>query len=449
MKKASRNKFFERHKKEHLLRWMTSFFTTAAVVTAGVVIIENEQKNDPEVRFNNVYLYGDTIYYEAEVNDPHNAIIEDTLILDVKSGFEMIRVPLSPQSYSGNLQIRYPELEYRLSIKGSQGFGQKTYATAKIKGEEHFIEEVHGAIFDLGYEDQGDLFVARGVAEIFDPRNEYTNFRLQVTHTTNAKESGAPEIVETLPDIPLTQEYNAFILDPLSYGIDRFNFKIVGTKGGVDEVISERETGAPMRFSMYTNVSNFTNTEIKMEVIVLNDRLTNFSGQTGLYKDDVLVSSKEIVYDSANPSAPNEFTFDNLEENTTYVIKHSVMFADPFSTNLVERLIESETIATAPHYEIKSTNTGGTELISFTFEILDESNVLSDFFYIVYRIEDDGTQTYVEQKTMTFREGNNPPWQEHFGEYINSAIDPLKLDFYASVTVNGRTSTFNYYSITV
>lgn len=123
--RARREKIFGRFKKEQVLRWMMSFTVTTSVAVTAVVVASTAE---PEVSFTSVEVLGNTIYYETLVNDPDLTLESESLVLDVKSGLETFSFPLSLGITTGNFNIRYFNMEYELAIKGSQGYGKKTFA---------------------------------------------------------------------------------------------------------------------------------------------------------------------------------------------------------------------------------------------------------------------------------------------------------------------------------
>ncbi|MGB4310569.1 MAG: hypothetical protein WBJ28_01935 [Bacilli bacterium] len=104
---------------------MMSFTVTTSVAVTAVVVASTAE---PEVSFTSVEVLGNTVYYETLVNDPDLTLESESLVLDVKSGLETFSFPLSLGITTGNFNIRYFNMEYELAIKGSQGYGKKTFA---------------------------------------------------------------------------------------------------------------------------------------------------------------------------------------------------------------------------------------------------------------------------------------------------------------------------------
>jgi len=449
LKKVSRKKFFDRHKKEHLLRWMTSFFTTTAVVATAVIVV-NERGDDPVIRFNNVALHGDTIYYETEVNDPDNVIVKDSLILDVESGLEKKSIPLSAQNFNGFFPIRYPDLEYRLAIKGSAGFGQQTFARYVVKGEsEEQYEEVSAYIFDLNYEEQPDYYVISGIVQVVNPGDLYSDFRLVSKYTTKEKDNTGQPIVVPLEDVLLTQEFNFFTLEPIAFSVENIFFSVFGTKDGVEEEITTREVAAPAMLFITSNLETFTNTTLTYRLGIDGEVVSDFNGTMSLLKDGVEVATLPFEY-SSDPMHAQNITFENLEEDMTYTPRLNYSYFDPFSGTIRDFVKEGHDAVTAPHYEIITTHydSGGESVIA-NIDVLDEANVLSFFKYVAVRKDSDGSETYIEEGQIEPRQSNNPPWRNIEVQYLYVTTGATHLYFYVTLTVGVQETQIQFYSITI
>lgn len=121
--------FFEKFKKQTILKMMASFTVTAVVATTAVVIINQEQ---PTLAFNSVSAVGSTVIYDAVVFDPGQTIEDDSLYIYIESSLERYRRPLTLGQNFGTFEMRYLSSEYRLYIKASQGFGAKTFDSRLI-----------------------------------------------------------------------------------------------------------------------------------------------------------------------------------------------------------------------------------------------------------------------------------------------------------------------------
>ena len=127
-----REKLNKEQKKDAILKWMAGFSVTVVVVATAVI---EGQRENPSISFDRVSAVGTTIVYQTTILDPGATITQDSLLLEIASSLEIYEVPLVLGQTSGTHQMRYAESEYTLTIKGSQGFGEKAFISEKVKSK--------------------------------------------------------------------------------------------------------------------------------------------------------------------------------------------------------------------------------------------------------------------------------------------------------------------------
>lgn len=258
IKKApkKKSKILERYKKEQIARFVTSFFVTATVaVGAGVIATRTE----PTVKFENVAVVGKKVYYQTSVIDPDSTINPSTLSLDVKSGLEIENFPLELGVTRGSFPLRYYDLDYNLSIKGSQGFGKKTFATYTFK-----IKPGPSADFiSIDYtslDGQGYLFSVEVGTDSIDLFNDSLLFSLESYNTTEEIE---PIKVDEY-SIYVTEERQIFNELYVSDFANKVNLRLELEKGEIELILASREIELPIYehepHEAYAYISNLTYT---------------------------------------------------------------------------------------------------------------------------------------------------------------------------------------------
>lgn len=89
--KNRHEEFLQRFKKETILRWMASLTVTVVTVATVVVVTSREE---PTVRFKDVSAVGNQIVYHAEVLDPGQTFVNDSLVLDIQTSLELTKFRL-------------------------------------------------------------------------------------------------------------------------------------------------------------------------------------------------------------------------------------------------------------------------------------------------------------------------------------------------------------------
>lgn len=427
---------------------MASFFATSAVAV-GAIVVTTQSGEDPVIRFNSVSLFGDTIYYEAQVSDPDERLVKDSLVIDVRSGLEILSIPLDENNYSGYFPVRYPDMEYRLALKGSQGFGPKTYDTFVVKGEsEHHFEEVSGAIYGFNYEvNDNEEFIAHFVAQYFNPNNDYSDFTLQISYVRVRKESGQRETI-TLPDQLLSEEVNVITLEPLPFDVESFTFTMVATKDGQTDEITSITRNGPVSVFHIQNIRTFSNTMLSFTLQLAGPNDLDYTGDVNLLKDDQIVDSQPIEYNVV-PGYTQTFTFENLDEDSEYRFNYTYNYTDPFSGASREFIRSGLTLTTAPHYEFDINHRLTPETIDFTIRLLDENAVLFDFHYMVFQDLGNDNKEYITTEFFEFSPANDPPWKEAWVNYLYSGTNANLIEFYMTLVYNGQNTQIMFYSITI
>lgn len=437
---SERNKkFWERMKKEQVLRWMASLTVTMA---AAVTIVVVTAKEEPLVRFNDVSAVGNNIIYHAEILDPGSTFVLDSLVLDIKGSLETYSIPLTLGQNSGTQTMRYLSSDYTLSIRGSQGFGLKTFASKTIRSN----YELSGAITAYRFTSSGQSYLYEVDTLVYNKDQMLQSIWLRYGYTFNNEpvSSGGAPIYE-LPQIPITSETQTLQLEPIpsySYSVHLF---IEGSDGlqtyALGELIITNPTS--IQASLWITDLSYDYVELSPSIYPLDVPYTTV--RLDLYDGAKKIASQKVPTTAPAQSSQSEpnyeqsyIRFDNLLANHNYEARLVSLYLDNISGKMVEQFVSSPFTTTHIFSLTMSHQLTANEVI-INITTNDPNNVLNDVFYTVYETIGDYEQySSAGNFTLMQTEGNG----KHYQAIIPRSSNPMKIE----VQVNKQAGSNVYFS---
>lgn len=450
-----RHKIFEKYKKEKLLRWMMSFFVTSAV---AVTVIINQDVINPIVSFDSVEVYGKEIYYSATIEDPGNTLVQDSLSLEVESGLEVFNVPLTLGQNMGKLNVRFDNLDYRLALKGSQGYGPKTFDKRTVRTNSEFLLDIVDVQVSNTLDNQYTFNVALNII------NAPSDLHILLLRPGYKVNSGTTNEITPLPDVEVNALSKEVLISGVPLTADEFIVTLMGLKEGgevlYDEFMLALDSASFRRMNItdaYYTSKDDMNYYFDVELDIFNAPvdLTNLR----------LTSSYDISYEQGTFEETITLSDISVNETTTKVT------LDPFnvrakSLNLAlvaERNGVTETLAT------KTVNLHlAVDLYSYVSRFTFDSFTVEANIYANMDINGTGTMnlylanTLIESRVMdvgkrlpeegplltTFFDLNMNANYEV--EFVINYIDPYKNEAMVYTPDTGRLSAWTspYYEFT-
>jgi len=373
--RARREKIFGRFKKEQVLRWMMSFTVTTSVAVTAVVVASTAE---PEVSFTSVEVLGNTVYYETLVNDPDLTLESESLVLDVKSGLETFSFPLSLGITTGNFSIRYFNMEYELAIKGSQGYGKKTFATYNIIS----VSEPAARIMATHYTEERQAFTFTFDIFIFNPDLELLDITLfpSFAFSEPGEEGVVTEIIE-LPRINLEEGTNVCTLESIPTHASFVSLKIAGTKYDEEVILLDESISLPSTFSSYIHAVGFSATSLSLVAEVFAPLLFEGTATLNLYEEETLIAAREFnvpYVDAEGEYIPPIFDFENLSVNTMYTAQIEIPYMNHIRKQNEVYKSELQNVYTAPYYSYNAEHIlYENEMVYITLDVVDEGSIIS------------------------------------------------------------------------
>lgn len=413
-------KFQEKQNKEMkrnaILKWMASFSVT--VIAVATVILQ-EQKIDPSVYFERCSAVGNTIVYQTIVSDPSKTIIEESLFLEISSSLERYDIPIVLGSSSGTFSMRYPQSEYKLAVKGSQGFGPKTLASQTVMTKMNLSAAITN--YALVSQPQSDMLLYEVSTLYYDPEQILSSLKLRFGYveSTLVQDSETFPINEQL--FAITQESQTFILPEIPQENYRIYLAIEGIKTDQTLVLlDEISFNTPLKIYGDMYVSDIGENYIDLYTYISEQNLSSEKVLVHLFEENELLETRTVPL--AQPNHDSQFQeqmyesvvlkFENLKKATIYRLELVIKYQDDLSGKMIESVLSTLEVTTTEHYLTALDYTLDGTQVRLTLAIYDPMNVISNLSYSVYEpsidypiyltsggfeIEsfDEGTTTYV------------------------------------------------------
>ncbi len=395
------DKFWERFKKESLLKWMASFTVTAVVITVAVV---TQTRQQPDVEIRKIEAVGSTLVYETEIIDPSSTIILDSLYLSVEGPLEKHRIPLTLGANIGSQELDYSFGDFTVAIIGSQGFGPKTFKRTSIS----LSDDLSGAITDYeiinDHSDEGYGYDYRFDAIVYDPENIVTEVNLRfvtVERVLFEMDTYSQEPMQATGGLDdyekVDSQWRGFTIFQSIYGGDTILIVYLQITQ-IDNIVSTIATTmipTPIDIEGDLYIQDVTTNAVIGSAYLYPNTIIGQKAWIELYKDDDLVKEHMLdlspteVGEEHYHEMQNTFTFENLDMLTTYSLKLFTSYIDQASGKYIKEEISEQVVTTAPYYTVQGSHIRVGEEIEIVIEIDDPQQIFSNLTYYLYDMTED------------------------------------------------------------
>jgi len=344
--KKRRKEQGEKRKRNAVLRWLSSFAVTAAVVVA--VVSAGSQGATAEIT--SLECVGTDIVYGIEVSDENKTLTEGSLYLIAESPLDTREVPLETGSTSGRLTSLLPNTEYTVSVVGSEGFGRHSLDKKKVKTG----KTCAGRITSVTLAEQAVDNPAGQTASSYqcevtlfynDSKNEISSVYAEYAFSCLHKNEQAAYTA-----VSVTSTDFAFFIPDLPYTNGSISVRLMAIlKTGETVLLDETAVYAPYVLFASVYVYPVTADSVTVSVYPYGDLPAQYTAV--LSKDGVNVDSQLVTIEEGSNGAYTYYygwaQFINLEEGTAYTLEVGASYLNPYTVASESQSLYKEEVTTA------------------------------------------------------------------------------------------------------
>ncbi len=437
--KNRHDEFLQRFKKETILRWMASLTVTVVTVATVVVVTAREE---PTVRFTDVSAVGNQIVYHAEVLDPGQTLVTDSLVLDIQTSLEAYQIPIATGQINGTQEMRYLSSEYTLSIKGSQGFGQKTFATEKVTSN----LELSGAITDYRLLSMVEGFNYEVDVLIYNKDQILQTMWLHYGYSQSYMYEVSQEpYISYLEDILITSEQVTIALGSIPTYSSNVYIYLQGSDGTTTYDLGSLIINNPLIVEPYLSISDLSFDYVDLFPSIFPYDIPNLSGQIEVYDGANLFKSIDVTFASPQQTSGGEPMFEDttvrvgsLQSSHEYRAILKVRYLDEASGNMLNKSSEELIFTTAPLFQIMVQVMPMGPDVNVNVNVDDPDYVITSLQYTLYEMTGPGQEIYLT--SGSFNEPQPGPMRTYSTTITKANPNPIRMEIYASKTIHS-----NYY----
>lgn len=386
-----REKLNKEQKREAILKWMAGFSVTVVVVATAVI---EGQRENPSISFDRVSAVGTTIVYQTTILDPGATITQDSLLLEIASSLEIYEVPLVLGQTSGTHQMRYAESEYTLTIKGSQGFGEKAFISEKVKSK----LLLSGAVsqYQLLNREEDSVLQYEVSTLYYDPSSTLESVWLRFGYLENYYLHNPDAVPNNDIMIPITSASQTMYLPE----IPNDNYTVFLTLEGrkTDQSIlslDEIRFKTPLKIYGSLYVEDIGPDYLTVFPYISEHYLREEVVTVSLWENEKQIQSKTLTF-SLPVETASEFqepmsesiviTFDKLKSYTPYGLKMHIQYIDEITGKTITKLVASASTTTTKTYQSDVAYSLNGSLLHIDLNIDDPNAVLSDMSYTIFDV---------------------------------------------------------------
>lgn len=336
--KNKKEQMNDRRKKQIVKNWLSSFLTTSIVVTSVLFIVPTA----PTAEYLSLEAIGRDVYYEIQIEDVENALLENTLFIEAKSPLDTQRQELEHGQGYGWFYGLNANTKYKISVVGSIGYGEFNLVTQEVLVKEDYGAEILRAEYFEEYLYSQTLGCSVDVA-YSDYKNEisfiYLNYAfIPIDQVDNPifwdnLEYTQEEVVSTY--------YNTTIFNiPKVEGYLHFMIEAIFIDNRV-EVLQEKQVYVPTIVNAYIYIENVTDSTVELFVYP-DESILDANYSVTLIQNEVIVEQKEVVFVEIEPGYhEGMLAFENLQLGQEYEVEFYITFYDSQLNEQTTRLIQN------------------------------------------------------------------------------------------------------------
>jgi hypothetical protein len=431
-------KIAQKRQKQHLiLKMMSSFVITTVIVVATVF-----PPTAPIVELSSAEAFGNAVYYETNVIDSDSSFSEGSLKIVAESIWEKRETPLSLGKVTGTFDDLRAGTEYEISIRASQGFGEKIFQRKTVTtahgygGRLTLIEMVPSS--DL---ENPPSYLNYRINSVYnDEFEEITALRLRYAYLYpfDLMETPVPDPTDfsTVPIVGKTAE--TILQDIPNYNVTVFVFLDADLISGETVVLDQVIFRTPMIIHSSLYVTDVTPESIKLIFYQDNLYITDIFYTLRLLKEGVVLQSTIVPPQEPSgqfESTPPSLSFTGLLASTEYQIELLVTYIDPETQIEVTKTLQNMIAQTAPPYTATVTFTDITLYYMVNVEVSDPSGTLQNWQYVIFTVDEFGFETYLETGQLVLEDLGSG---QFFGQVMLNK--PPATEYFIRISVTKRLS---------
>lgn len=433
--KERKNKMKNKRKMYDSLK---NLFSSLAITVGAVVIAATYIPKSPKASILDLTVFEHEVIYQVQVTDEDEALLKNSLKIVLDNQFETYTYTLELGVNSGIFENLTPNTTYQLSIYASKGFGDERLTSQKLKTNPspggaivsyQMIEETE---FDYTY----DIRVL--IPSIFE---DYTSVRLYYGYKYLDEE------LEFYDYVDITSYNQIVTLSQISNYATHVYLYLEGVKENQEIIIlDELSFPLPLYIEPYIYLESLTKSKIAYSFYA-SDGLGDITYQAYLYKDDRLIKKIDIKSDGNSPHTEGTLlVFDQLSSNTSYDIKISAHYQDPYTLRFEKIIVYEEKVKTLGDYQIDSQVIEYDEYFEVTILVSDPHHYFQIPYYILYDTSIE-FPVYLESENYSFTPGD--PYKSVTFIIYKPLVESYELiigirhqnDFYINHVIHKKTYT--------
>jgi hypothetical protein len=352
--------FIERQKKLARFQVLKSIFSSLVMTVTVVVIAVIIIPASPKAEIIDIAAFQDAVTYKVNITDEDNAILPDTLEIEITSQFTHISTPLNTGDNIGIFTDLEPNQKYTISVLANKGYGKEVLARTTVRT----LDSTGGAITNYLAIGDPDYYVLDYELEYYisDPLEEYKSFQLRYG-TVN---EGQGEVLD-YQTVPISTNDSSITL----YEIYNYNTTLYIYLEAIDQTDQIVELDfiiikTPYRLFTSFYVNQVTDSEISISIWPdsSNDDVSySLVVMRGYQKiQEVMIDiPTNFDFEEFHHFEGVNFLVENLKPNVFYNLILVAEYRNPYTYEMVKDELDSVEVKTI-------------ERLNYTIEIIENEN---------------------------------------------------------------------------
>lgn len=381
-----RKKVMNENRKRHFIRqWLSSLAITTVVVVAAVIA----PSSPPNAFFERIGTFDDSIYYDVNVTDVSNSIVDDSLMIIVESQYDHYEIPLALGLNSGVVENLRENTKYDVLVVASRGFGSETLAKESLTT----VVRSGGAILsvELSTTDPSQYELEYLIrTKYLDLDQIYQSVRLNYCIDYHEPhEQPQDECIDYVSIALSSEDEENFILVP-NYNLTVYLVLEATNALGNEIILDTMSFKTPLNIDGSLYLRDVTYESVEISAYVDFTVVDGIKYYLELYENIKLINQFELTEPvSSVQMDSNTLIIDELKTETTYSLVLKANYVDPLTEVLTDIEITSIEFSTTPNYFVTVNMTEDIDFYYIDISIDDPSNILHQFYYIIYDVSGD------------------------------------------------------------
>jgi hypothetical protein len=372
------NQDYYREQQEKVNR-IRQMFTTTTAGAAAVAVVFVLNPFSERARIEELKGFEDSIYYHVYVNEAVN-FTPGSVALVFETEEEVFRIPLDPGVTFGILEGVTPITGYPARIEGSEGFGVSTIVSSGIytKNEPDF--EMYDPSLNSGEKDSSLIYSFQTYYQ--DLNNEVENLKFSYGYapllTGEYVELSSQDItLEQAIEINGIPNQNVLVKSKVTADVTKKDAE--GRSFVENTVLDEDEFYTPLFHESSFEIIRVIDSVIEYEVIPDYRYLKDVNYKVTIFENGRELESKTVS--SSNTKPEHLLRFERLFPETTYQLRHEMIFLDHRTNRINTLLIAENEITTLEKFDFITSIADQENRYLITVVVEDVNNLFGSIYY--------------------------------------------------------------------